>query len=290
MTEHAPSLEAWRAAGLEFAFREQRIFYRRAGSGVPLLLLHGFPTAGWDWYKLWGALTERFDVVAPDMLGFGFSSKPNPHDYNIMEQADLCEALSKTLGIDRCHLLCHDYGDTVGQELLARQAEGKGQFALLSMTFLNGSLFPEAHRPRLAQRLLASPAGPALARLSSQRTFARSMREVFGAETQPSADELAAFWTLATQDGGRAVMPALIGYMHERRVHRERWVGAVIGTPIPMRIINGVLDPVSGEHMLERLSSLRPDADVVRLQVGHYPQLEAPRATLDAWLSFVLAG
>jgi len=283
----APSLDTWRAAGLEFEFTGQRIFYRRAGKGPPLLLIHGFPTAGWDWYKLWPGLTAGFDVIAPDLLGFGFSSKPKRHRYGIREQADLCEALCHALGIRRCHVFCHDYGDTVAQELLARQHEGTARLELASLCLLNGGLFPETHRPRLIQRLLASRVGPLLARLSSKRRFVRSISAIFGPNTQPSASELEAFWTLLMHEDGRAVMPQLIGYMRERRVHRARWVGALIDTSIPMRIINGVLDPVSGEHMLARLLSLRPDADVVKLPVGHYPQIEAPAQTLAAWLSFV---
>jgi pimeloyl-ACP methyl ester carboxylesterase len=57
------------------------------------------------------------------MLGFGFSSKPHPHDYSMFEQTDVHEALLARLGIRRVHLLAHDYGDTVAQELLARDGE-----------------------------------------------------------------------------------------------------------------------------------------------------------------------
>jgi pimeloyl-ACP methyl ester carboxylesterase len=65
-------------------------------------------------------------VTAPDLLGFGFSSKPKQHRYGIREQADLCESLCLGLGIRRCHVFCHDYGDTVAQELLARQHDEDG--------------------------------------------------------------------------------------------------------------------------------------------------------------------
>ena len=56
---------------------------------------------------------------------------------------------------------------------------------------------------------------------------------------------------------------------------------------IPMRLINGLDDPVSGQHLLERYGQLIPHADVVGLEgIGHYPQLEAPGAVLAAFLDF----
>ena len=58
-------------------------------------------------------------------------------------------------------------------------------------------------------------------------------------------------------------------------------------THIPMRLINGLDDPVSGKHALERYKELIPNADVVELEgIGHYPQVEAPGAVLSAFLEF----
>lgn len=57
--------------------------------------------------------------------------------------------------------------------------------------------------------------------------------------------------------------------MPERRLHRERWVGAMQRTGVPLRLINGVVDPLSGAHMLERYRQLVPEADTVL--PGHRP-------------------
>jgi pimeloyl-ACP methyl ester carboxylesterase len=279
-------LEAWRDEGSFFDFRGHRVFYRREGSGLPLLLIHGYPTSSFDWKELWPELTARFDVVAADMLGFGFSAKPRGHRYAIAEQAELQLALLERLSIREVHVLAHDYGDTVAQELLARNREGAPP-ALASMCLLNGGLFPETHRARPIQRVLASPIGPLVARLASARSFGRSMRAIFGPRTQPSDALLRRFWELASRDDGRLALAGLIRYMEERITHRERWVSAVVETRVPLRVIDGVLDPVSGAHMVERLLALRPGADVVRLDVGHYPQVEAPREVLAAFLAHV---
>ncbi|HEU4534714.1 MAG TPA: alpha/beta fold hydrolase, partial [Polyangiaceae bacterium] len=61
----AISLDEWQRAGHDYWHRGHRIFYRDEGAGPPLVLVHGFPTASWDWHKLWPALARRFRVVAP---------------------------------------------------------------------------------------------------------------------------------------------------------------------------------------------------------------------------------
>ncbi len=281
-----PSIEAWRDAGVTFDFRGHHVFYRREGQGPPLVLVHGYPTSSWDWAKIWSGLTSRFDVIAPDMLGFGYSDKPRGHRYTIAEQAELHVALLDRLGLRSYHALVHDYGVSVGQELLAREREGRSS-GLRSMAFLNGGLFPETHRPRPIQRLLASPLGSWVARLSTERSFSRSFAAIFGPRTKPTRDEMHAFWQLASRDEGMRALAGLIAYMRERVEHRERWVGALVETTIPIVAINGLLDPVSGAHMIARLSELRPSTRVVRLDVGHYPQVEAPAEVLAAYLDFV---
>jgi pimeloyl-ACP methyl ester carboxylesterase len=275
--------EEWHARGTEWTWRGHRIFVRIEGRGEPLLLIHGFPTASWDFAPLWSALTARFRVVTADMIGFGFSAKPPGFPYSIFAQADLQEALLEREGIRRYRILAHDYGLTVAQELLARHDHGIERVVLL-----NGGLFPEQHRPVLTQRLLASRiTGPLVARLSSYRTFARTMRGIWGA-VPPREDELRAMWSLVTTGNGTSVMPRLIGYMAERRRHRERWVGALVraAAAIPIRLVDGLDDPISGAHMVARYRELVPRPDVVELShIGHYPQLEAPDRVLDAALA-----
>ena len=87
------------------------------------------------------------------------------------------------------------------------------------------------------------------------------------------------------------MLPELMTYMAERRAHRTRWVGALQGSAIPIRLINGLDDPISGAHMVARYRELIRDPDVVGLPgVGHYPQLEAPADVVSAALSFLVDG
>jgi pimeloyl-ACP methyl ester carboxylesterase len=275
------SLDEWRAGSDSFEWRGARIFCRTAGTGEPLLLVHGFPTASWDWAAVWSQLAASYRVLALDMIGFGLSAKPRRFAYSIMAQADLFEAFLARERVTRYRVLAHDYGNSVAQELLARD-----RGAIVSVCFLNGGLFPEAHRPLPMQRLLASPLGPLVARFATFKTFAASMRRIWGTHPLPDA-ELRTMWELASRDGGLALMPKLLGYMAERRKNRARWVGALVEAKVPRRLIDGLVDPVSGAHLVARYRELVREPDVVELpDVGHYPQVEAPDAVAAAALAF----
>ncbi|HZR33949.1 MAG TPA: alpha/beta hydrolase [Nevskia sp.] len=289
-----PTFESWRAGGRRYSHRGHDIFWQAGGEGAggTLLCIHGFPTASWDWAAVWPELCRHFSrVIAPDMIGFGWSAKPRRYPYSIFDQADLHENLLRAEGVGRYHLLAHDYGDTVAQELLARheqrRAAGDASLVLESVCLLNGGLFPETHRARRVQKLLLTPLGPLLAAVMNERSFARSFSAVFGKQTRPNAAEMRQFWELLAHQHGNRIAHKLIRYIPERRANRARWVGALQTTAVPLRLINGPADPISGEHMVERYRELVPHPDTVLLPgIGHYPQVEDPAGTLKAFLAF----
>jgi pimeloyl-ACP methyl ester carboxylesterase len=283
------SLAEWSAGGRAFAYRGHEIFIRSDGprDAEPLLLIHGFPTASWDWHDLWPVLCARYRVLTLDLLGFGFSAKPRRYDYALVDQAQLCEEFLGAERVREYHVLAHDYGDSVAQELLARQADPGERPRLRSVAFLNGGLFPEEHRPVLLQKLLLSPIGPVVARAASRNSLASSLRRIFGPQSQPSDELVDAFWAMMQHNEGASVMHRLIRYIPERRRQRERWVRAMQTTDVPLKLIDGLLDPISGAHMVARYRQLIPNADVTELpRIGHYPQVEAPRVVLEAYLEF----
>jgi len=284
-------LARWHASGQFAEIDGLRVFYREAGEGAPLLCLHGFPTGSWDWSPLWERIAARFHAIAPDFVGFGFSAKPRQWTYRLVDQATIVEGLLRERGIARCHVLTHDYGVSVAQELVARheerEAAGAPGLRLDSVVFLNGGLVPEHHRPTFGQRMLESPLGPLFAQLMNERRFAASFRDVFGPRTKPDARLLQAFWQLLSRDGGVRLAPKLITYLAERRRQRDRWIGALQRTRVPLRLVNGPEDPVSGRHQAEGFAALVPRADVVYLEgIGHYPQVEDPDGTWRAFEEF----
>ncbi|WNZ54385.1 alpha/beta hydrolase [Microbulbifer sp. MKSA007] len=284
--------QQWLSNGKIFDYQNHQLFYVDSNPSCRhkhvLLLIHGFPTSSYDWQKVWAQLTEHYRCIAMDMLGFGYSDKPKQHNYSIHGQADLHEALLQHLNINKVHLLAHDYGDTVAQELLARANSG-GTTRYASACLLNGGLFPETHQARFVQKLLLSPAGFLVNKLMSYRQFCRSFSAIFGPETQPTKRDLRDLWQILQYKNGNRLLYKLISYMRDRRQHRQRWVDALKQYPGPLLLINGSLDPVSGKHMVDRFRQLidRP-TDIVELgTIGHYPQWEAPENVGNEYLKFL---
>lgn len=285
-------LRHWYEEGQFLRQEDRQIFFRESAGDEVLVLIHGFPTSSWDWQPVWESLSSHYRLIAPDLFGFGFSDKPGGYDYSIMDQADWVEALMAKLDVRRAHLLAHDYGDTVAQELLARERErlvaGDAGLVWETVALLNGGLFPEAHKPRPIQNLLNSPLGFLVSKMLNRQRFGKSFAEVFGPETRPSEEELDHFWELIAWNGGQLIAHRLIRYIRERKTHRDRWLQALTQRSGPLCLINGPLDPVSGSHMVSRFRDLLPKSPVHVLEgIGHYPQVEAPLRVVRAYLDFM---
>ncbi len=280
------SIDQWRKKGKWLTYNGHQIFYVDEGSGKPLVLLHGFPTSSWDWHKLWDTLNQTYRVITVDFIGFGFSAKPKDYPYSVKDQASLVEQLLFNLEIDDYHLLAHDFGDTVAQELLARQLD-RQENKIKSCCLLNGGLFPETHRATRMQKLLLSWFGSMVGRMSTYKRFVNSFLILFPLQTRPSEDEMRSLYDLIKNNDGHKVTHLLIRYIIERRQNRNRWVTALQRAKIPLRLIDGLDDPVSGAHMVARYKELIPDPDVVEISgCGHYPQMEVPEIVLKNYAKF----
>uniref|UniRef100_A0A8V5GEV8 AB hydrolase-1 domain-containing protein n=1 Tax=Melopsittacus undulatus TaxID=13146 RepID=A0A8V5GEV8_MELUD len=244
-------------------------------TGLIVLLLHGFPIFSYDWYKVKAARACRFhQVIALDLVGFGFSDKP----------ASIVEGLVQHLGLHHSwiNLLSHAYGDTGTQELLHRSllplmlcSLWDPQDDFQQITLSPFSLVPQI----LKDGGLLSPIIMCLMNLSSPEG---ELGAVFGPYTQPSQ---AGYWDIwmavRTNDGNLLI---------DRKKHRERWVGALISlcASLALHLIYGPLDPVNPHpESLQLYKKVLPMTTVSVLDnhISHYPQLEDPAGFLNAYLN-----
>jgi epoxide hydrolase 4 len=94
-----------------------------AGSGPPLVLLHGWPEFWATWEPIFARLADRYRLIAPDFRGFGESENPHPQPTDTVNAASLAEdivALLDAMNIDRCGFVGHDVGSNVMQVLGVR--------------------------------------------------------------------------------------------------------------------------------------------------------------------------
>lgn len=274
-------VQAWRDAGRFVEVGGRRIFVvERAGVGVPIVIVHGYPGSSHDFADV----VERLDrpTIAFDLLGYGFSAKPTDASYSLFEQADLVEALLAHLDVESCALVGHDMGTTVVAELLARANRHELGFSVSSVVLLNGSIFIDLAQLTRGQRLGLLTGGRRMP-VSFPRPFLRrNLRESIAPGTNLGSEQLEDLIDLIRLDGGDRLLTKQINYIRERRVHQEAWTAAFVEYVGTLSAVWGVLDPIAVTAMPQRLASLRPGTDVVLLEgVGHWPSIEAPARVAD---------
>jgi pimeloyl-ACP methyl ester carboxylesterase len=123
----------------------------------------------------------------------------------------------------------------------------------------------------------------------SRRILEPTINEMFGPNTKPTAHQIQQFHEILEYNDGKRVLHKVGRFVSDRYLHRNRWVRAMRETSVPMRLIDGPVDPNSGAHMARRYAEVIPDPDVAMLadDIGHWPQLEAPDEVLENFLAFV---
>ena len=285
--ELTPRVRAWRDAGEMLEVRGRRIFARRReGTGPTVLLLHGYPSSSYDWRHAFESLGDR-RLVTFDFLGFGLSEKPRHNVYSLGAQADLAQTIATGHGTEPVLLVAHDMGTSVATELLARDIEGRLPFKLAGVLLFNGSIVLERASLTRGQKLLRSPLGPIVARLSFRQAVTAGLAGVFSQAHPLSPEEAADQWALIAHNGGNRILDRLIYYLRERVIFAPRWHGALRDWPGPLELCWADLDPVATEAVLQAVLALRPGAPLTRLHgLGHYPQIEDPPAAIAVIAGF----
>ena len=248
--------------------------YHLAGSGEPLVLIHGYTGSKMDFHDQLDALAETHQVIAYDQRGHGDSSNAGPYDFNTAV-ADLFGLLD-ALGIERAHVLGHSMGGMVlARAMLTEQAQSRFASAILMDTSAEPlKVHDEKTRAQLAelinkdgcQALLPgmrdAPQGPGIAREIAQLGEAE-------------------FWHRIGTKLGQMDPAAFIGF--SRQISDEPGVlKALKSVQIPTTVLVG-RDDKPFIRPSKRLAKHLPQAELVTLDdAAHSPQYETPQAWLHA--------
>jgi pimeloyl-ACP methyl ester carboxylesterase len=284
------TFESWteKAAGLEVDGLRLAVHDDGPADAPTVTFLHGYPSSSLDAVPVLERLGGAARLLSLDLPGFGASAKPADHRYSIHGAADAVVALWDKRGVKSTVLLAHDYGVSVAQELLARQAEGASSTEIAAVVWCNGGLWPDLHRQTLGQQLLLDPEhGAAVAEAMDETALTTGLQGTWGTRRPMAEAESHAIWRSMEHEGGSRIAHRLLHYVADRLEHAHRWSDALETSPVPMRFVWGDLDPVSGSHvadrMEERMAGWPPGRELQRLaDVGHWPPLEAPDEVADA--------
>lgn len=276
-----PTRQEWKALGRHQILCGYRIFTIDLPPSEdeveePLLVIHGYPSCSFDYRLVVSELRRHRRVMLLDLPGFGFSEKPDIR-YSIELHADVTAAFMSAAGVTSLALLTHDMGDTVGGELLARQAEGSWQVEVTRRVVTNGSVYIELARLTPGQRLLLSLPDAVLEHGPGHDDLAAALAETMAEGSTRARKLVGEDADLVCEGGGNRLLARTIRYIEDRVRAEARYTGAIESHRSALGIVWGADDPIAVAQMTDRLKERRADARVDLLGgVGHYPMLESP--------------
>ncbi len=127
-----------------------KLHYVRQGSGEPVLLIHGWPGFWYEWHLNIGPLSQEFDVIAPDMRGYGYSDKPDGEpqvDYSDTAFAEDILGICDAFGFERVSLVAHDFGSMWAQRFARMHPERLRKLVLFDPVYagIGGRWFEMPH-------------------------------------------------------------------------------------------------------------------------------------------------
>jgi 2-hydroxymuconate-semialdehyde hydrolase len=244
------------------------VAYRRAGSGPAVLLLHGIPTSSRVWDGVGADLAADFDVIAPDLVGYGESAKPGDGDVSMAAQALLMPKLLDELGVESVVLAGHDLGGAVAQRMAVDAPERlRGLVLVDSVSFDSWPIF--------RMRALRATAPPFARRWPRQwfAFFERSLaREVSTSEGREALHASLAAWS-----GDR---PGAEAFFRNARAMDPRITEEVAPRlkeiHVPAHIVWGEHDPFQKVRWASKLRDAIPAATLTVLDGGHFLPWDRP--------------
>lgn len=262
-----------------------RMHIAEAGSGEPLLLLHGFPQNWWEWHGVIPRLAEHYRVIAVDQRGFGWTDAPS-HGYRARSLVEDIIQLMGILDIPRARFLTHDWGAVIGQLLAIERPD------LVEALIVTGA--PDVHIKPNAQLLVLTPklwhafafAVPVIGpRLQRNRKLMRHLFTAFDPAGGVSRDDIELYRAAMDQPGR-----AFAGSALYRSTILPAFMGIIFGTyakrrfTVPTLVLVGAMDPSGALQTMGHRPGLGGNVTTEVLPgeghflIDHRPEVVADRA------------
>ena len=255
-----------------------RVHYVDTGAGPPVVMVHGSPISSYSFREQIAALSARFRVVAPDLLGFGLSEGPERGASFPQQAVMLCHLLDH-LALGPFRLIGHDWGGPIGLGCAARRLQEIRQLVLINTTVLAGFKPPPYWKLFTARGI-----GELL--LVRMNLFGRGLPLLMRSARSREVRQVYAR-SLSAHAPRRTVLALerLEGYSS---LMRQVETALPCFSQMPTLIIWGKPDAYFRAHELQRLKGIFPNAIVHEIPGGgHFPQEDAPEVVTAALLDFL---
>jgi pimeloyl-ACP methyl ester carboxylesterase len=236
-----------------------------------VVFLHGNPGPKEDWAVLMDQLGGNIRAVAPDMPGFGAADRPREFPYTVDGYAEHLAGLLDQLGIEKAHLVLHDFGGAWGLRWMVDHRDRVGSLVLMNTGIMRG------YRWHGIARILQTPVLGELFQLTATRVGMKSFLDRRSPKPMPDF-----FYdrVLAAADWGhkRAVL-ALYRASKDAGARTERLAAGLAGLDIPVLVVWGAADSFVPSRYAQAQRETFPSAAVHVLEgVGHWPFIDQPDA------------
>ncbi|HET9847461.1 MAG TPA: alpha/beta fold hydrolase [Candidatus Dormibacteraeota bacterium] len=256
------------------------IAYLRRGQGPALLLVHGIPSSSYLWRDVIDPLAATFDVVVPDLLGYGDSDKRLDADLSIAAQARYLVAFMESLGIHQAAVIGHDIGGGIAQLMAVDEPQRVARLIVIDSVVDNNWPVPDIAR-------LKEPVWDQIMVNIDLRDGLRKGLEAGIVTPGRVTDEVVDEWTRPFQDlgGRRAYLRAARALNNRDLTSRSKHIEE-IGSPT--MILWGANDKFLEPRWAETLKHKLRDASVEIIDPGgHFLPIDRPEAVVEAIIRFL---
>jgi pimeloyl-ACP methyl ester carboxylesterase len=246
-----------------------------SGAGTPVVLLHAFPLDGRMWAPQVEALAGSYQLIVPDLRGFGAAGEQAVEEAGMDLLADDVARLLDDRGLDRVVLGGLSLGGYVALAFVRRHADRLGGLLLLDTKASADTEPARADRLRMAERVLAEGTG-FLPEAMVPRLLGKTSLE--------ERPELVEHVTVLTREQDpRAVAGAQRGM-----AARPEATDVLAGIAVPTLVMHGEEDAIIGPEVGRELAAAIPDARFLLVErAGHLASMEQPEVVNEALLDFL---
>jgi 4,5:9,10-diseco-3-hydroxy-5,9,17-trioxoandrosta-1(10),2-diene-4-oate hydrolase len=186
---------------------EARIHYMEAGMGEPLILVHSVSQSLSTWRNIFTVLSEHYRVIAVDLIGHGYSSRPVEFDYTIAEQAEALRMFMDAKGIESAHFIGFSLGAVYVTDFIRKYPDRTGKAILICP----GGITPEM--PLSVRMLESGLLGTIACRLYNRKTVNKCLSECYFDLTNITDEVLDEYYaTIADVHSRKAIHYSLVNF------------------------------------------------------------------------------
>jgi pimeloyl-ACP methyl ester carboxylesterase len=260
--------------------------YRMEGSGPALLLLHGIAGSSRTWRDVIPRLTDRFTVVAPDLMGHGQSEKP-VGDYSLGAFATGIRDLLEVLDIDRASVVGQSFGGGVAMQLAYQHPERCERLVLVD----SGGLGREVNWMLRFMTLPGSEYVMPVIFPGFVRDWGDSLLRTIndrGIRLGRIAEMWSAYASLAEAENRQAFARTIKAVIDPGGQTISAMDRLYLASSMPTLIVWGDRDDIIPVGHAYSAHEAVPGSRLVIIEgVGHFPQIEAPEQFVDALVDFI---